>query len=99
MIARSGIRRDVDGYLSARPLGDTHRSSDRPIIEAERLCVLEPSIRSDYPRVLQTQIVSLAPGADYLHALSVIRAPRYAVRKREAPKRPTLIRRLWSVLR
>jgi hypothetical protein len=74
------------------------------IVQAESAAVLVPAARSDYPRLIRAHVLlePAAPGDDAPPAcvgVSVIRQRRYAVRKREAPKRPTLLRRLWSALR
>ena len=63
---------------------------------AERHCVLVSSITQNQPRILTTQ---LTDADEPLRALSVLRQPRYDVRKREAPKRPNLCRRLRGMLR
>lgn len=79
----------------------------RAISKAESLIVRVESVRDDYPRLLKVRAVyetlhdsDLQPVFENpLVDISVIRVPRYAVRNREAPKRSTLIRRLWSALR
>lgn len=63
---------------------------------AERECVLLESVNRDHPRLFTTQ---LTDEDDPLRGVSVIRVARYDVRKREAPKRPNLIRRLLGMLR
>lgn len=69
-----------------------------------RIAATHPAVRDDYPRVMQANItmdisVPFTAPIELVPAVSVIRQPRYAVRNREAPKRSTLIRRLWSALR
>ena len=93
---------NLEGYCHAYTYTDcpvmpaTRRQLGIAIGLAERECVRISQLRSDYPRLLSTY---LTDEHDPLRGLSVIRLPRYAVRNREAPKRSTLIRRLWSLLR
>jgi hypothetical protein len=79
----------------------------RAIESTEHLCDRAPSVRDDFPRIIQSRVLHSRLHDSPLQPLvddpfvgcAVIRAPRYAVRNREAPKRSTLIRRLWSALR
>lgn len=70
------------------------------IIETERLCARDPRITASNLRVTVVNVTSLTPITEPLvDALQVVLTPRYDVRKREAPKRPNLIRRLLGMLR
>lgn len=70
------------------------------IIETEQLCARDPRITRDSLRVAVVNVTDLTPiNESLVDALQVVLLPRYAVRKREAPKRPTLLHRLLGMLR
>lgn len=83
-------------YADTPVMPATRRQLGIAVGLAERQCVRVASITQSQPRILTTL---LTDEDEPLQALSVLRTPRYDVRKREAPKRPSLIRRLLGMLR
>ena len=103
-------QRSIDTYCNSYACSDhalTTRQRRRmalAIVEAESVTVLYPTVNASHPRVMQAWVTMHPTDVDHpddglCEAVSVIRRPRYAVREREAPKRSTLLSRLWSLLR
>jgi hypothetical protein len=63
---------------------------------AEASIVLDERVRANYPRVLVTNLGD--DDAPLVSLVTVVTPARYSG-KQNAPKRPTLLRRLWSALR